>query len=133
MNETIKEWNYFRKVDYIRRLIRQALPHVTSENMRIMVSHVAHNKYGRKALPLTDDEIVVRDLFLRYGLSAGTVYGWFLITTMPEDIRYKVQRGMVTKGQAFKMHANRKWKRDIALGLSIMEEIRDIMRQEVQF
>jgi len=133
MNEIIKDWNFFRKVEYVKGLVNKALPDVSIEELRLMISRISHKKYGHKALPLVEEEVIIRDILLKHNLNSGTVYSWFLMTQMPEDVQYKLKRGLITKDQAFKLSANRRWKKHIGMGLLIMEDIRDAIRQEVGY
>ena len=50
MNKVIKEWNFFRKVEYVQRLVNKAYPNISIGKLRIVISHISHKQCGYKAL-----------------------------------------------------------------------------------
>ena len=57
-----------------------------------------------------------------------TTYRWFLVSKLPEDIKDKLKKGIISVSQARKVATNRLRQRESNEGLSMMVDIQEIVR-----
>ncbi len=93
-----------------------------------MLCHIAHHHYKEKRMDLNEKEMFLYDKLLKYGYNPSTVYKWFLLTKVPEDIKGRIQRQEISQRQALRMASNRKKVKEVNLGFQLMEEARAAIR-----
>ena len=139
-----KKKNIFDKVNEIKRDIRRTIPEVDEYRYINMLSR-CRRKYrgvlykGRigniKKLPvelrlkddLTVNERILYDYMLKNKLNPCTTYRWFIATRIPDDIKEKLGKNLISTKKAMEISANRKRVRESNQGLLIMEELRTIV------
>ena len=136
--------NIFDRVNEIKIDLRRLFPEIDESEYIRMFSR-CRRKYsgilykGRvgnvRKLPvelrmrdeLTANEKILYDYMLKNQLNPCTTYRWILATRIPNDIKEKLVKGMITVKKAMEISANRKRVKESNQGLLMMEELRTIM------
>jgi len=136
--------NIFDRVNEIKRDLRRLFPEIDESEYIRMFSR-CRRKYGGvlykgrvgnvRKLPvelrmrdeLTANEKILYDYMLKNQLNPCTTYRWILATRIPDDIKDKLVKGLITVKKAMEISANRKRVKESNHGLLMMEELRTIM------
>ncbi|HZX44084.1 MAG TPA: hypothetical protein VFF28_00215 [Candidatus Nanoarchaeia archaeon] len=124
----IKHLELFEKIKVARNLIDESFPGLDGDSLMTMLCHIAHHHYHEKMMDLNEREMFLYDKLLKYGYNPSTVYKWFLLTKVPEDIKGRIKRQEISQKQAFRMSFNRKRVKEVNLGFQLMEEARAAIR-----
>lgn len=128
MEENKPNLDFFVKIKKARELIESNFPDVVGDTLMTWLCHIGHYHYDKKKRMLSERELVLYDLLLRNGYNPSTVYKWFLITKVPEDILGRIRRQEISQKQALRMACNRRHLKEVNLGLQLMEAARAVIR-----
>ncbi len=131
----------FDRINKIRNDLKALLPEIEEDKFLAMASHVRNFKYGklhygRRAIPenknrvreLTPAEKVLLDYYAQNNINASTAYRWFIACRIPSDLMERLKEGKVSYKKVMEIADNRKKSKLSNLGLTMMEEINDIIR-----
>jgi len=135
-----KKINIFDKINSIKKDIKGLLPEIEDDKILPILSHIRNKHYGklhygRRALPenlqrkreLTRTEILIYDYLLKNNLNPSTTYRWFLACRVPQDIKEKLANGQISHKKAIMIAGNRLRAKESNIGLTMMEEIQNIV------
>jgi len=140
-----KKKNIFDKVYEIKSDLRSILPEVEESKYIRMFSRCNRYYMGRlykcrvrnkKDLPvdlrmkddLTANERILYDYLLKNKLNPTTTYRWVLAVRIPDDIREKLEKNLISARNAMEISANRKRVKESNQGILMMEELRTVVR-----
>lgn len=143
MAMTIRELNrrnkMLDKVVQLKKDFKVLLPEIEQDKYIIMLSHIAYYqnrkqyraRNGRngkyKVKSLTPGETIVLDYLLKNNLVPITIYKWFRVCKVPEDIKTRLRKGEVSVKEAIATATNRLKLRQSNTGLIMIEEINNIV------
>ena len=123
--------NIFDKLNDIKKKLNQILPEIEEHRLLSMMSHIRRH-YERKnkqnSVELTPLERLLYDFLLREKLNPSTTYRWFLAGRVPYDIKEKLEKKQISVKKAMEINYNRTRVRESNLGLSMLEDMRMIVR-----
>ncbi|MFH1053025.1 MAG: hypothetical protein V1740_01280, partial [Candidatus Woesearchaeota archaeon] len=111
--------NIFKKVNQIKQDLKAIIPEIDSDKLIPIMSHCRRHyggklHYGRRGTPnarlrgLTKTEQLVYDYMIRQGYNPSTAYRWFLAVRLPEDVKEKLAKGLISYNVAMRISWNRK-------------------------
>mgnify|MGYP001569266840 FL=1 len=126
-SEKIKK-KYLQKVEVLKGLFKTIFPGIDDDNLVILLGRCSHYHCNDRN-HLGEDEAILYDFLLKNNLNPCTVYKWFLVHNMPENIQELLQKGKLTQRQALKLSTNERRQKENTLGLELREECRKIVRE----
>lgn len=142
---THKEYNrrisQMDKVVQLKKDFKTLLPEIEQERYIQMLGHIywyhrnkreyrerIRGKFG-KLRALTQAEIIMLDFLLKNNINPKTIYKWFMVCRLPEDIQTKLRNNEITSVvEARKIATNRMRQRDSNAGLLMLEEINGVIK-----
>lgn len=142
---THKEYNrrisQMDKVLQIKKDFKALLPEIEQERYIQMLGHIywfhRNKKEYFQRIPrrkegewrkLTPAEIIMLDYLLKNNINPKTIYKWFHVCKLPEDIQTKLRNNEITSVvEARKIATNRMRQRDSNAGLLMLEEIKGVI------
>lgn len=128
------------KVTQMKKDFKILLPEIEQDKYIVMLSHIAYycedkknyrSRNGRKKTytkkALTEAEKIILDYLLKNNLVPITIYRWFRVCKLPEDIQGKLKKGQISVKEAIRTGTNRLKQRQSNSGLLMMEEINNII------
>lgn len=127
------------KVIQIKKDFKTLLPEIEQDKYIGMLCHVAYylnrkeyrSRNGRKKTYkvklLTEAEKVMLDYLLKNNLVPITVYRWFRVSKVPEDVMHKLRKGQLSVKEAIRTGTNRLRHRESNQGLVMLDEIQNIV------
>jgi len=94
--------NVFHKIKVLRKRVGDVYPNLTVQELCAIVQFLANNwhKNKRKKIKLTEQQLTIYELLLKYNYNPTTVYKWLLLATAPEPIKQKVKQNEINIIQA---------------------------------
>lgn len=142
---TTKEYNrrisQMDKVTQLKKEFKSLFPEIEQEQYIKMLGHVywyhrnkreyrerIRGRFG-KLRALTPAEIIMLDHLLKNNINPKTIYKWFHVCKLPEDIKTRLRNNEITSVvEARKIAANRMRQRDSNAGLLMLEEINGVIK-----
>ncbi len=128
------------KVNLIKKDFKELLPEIEQDKYIVMLGHCAYfckNKKeyrarnGRtkafKIKTLTEAEKIMLDYLLKNNVVPITVYRWFRVSKVPEDIMTKLRNGHICVKDAIRASTNRLKQMQSNTGLIMIEEINNVI------
>jgi hypothetical protein len=100
--------NFIAKLDTAKILIIGRFPAIEGRNLRKIMSKLAHYHYNKKGSMLLGVERDLYDLLISKGYNPFTVYRWFLLERIPDDIKFKLKQKNISQKRAVTLAFNRK-------------------------
>lgn len=137
MKEYNRRISQMDKVIQIKKDFKTLLPEIEQDKYIQMLGHIywyhrnkreyrerIRGRFG-KLRALTPSEIVMLDYLLKNNINPKTIYKWFHVCKLPEDIQSKLRNNEITSVvEARKIATNRMRQRDSNAGLLMLEEIK---------
>ncbi|MBS3147449.1 hypothetical protein J4219_01030 [Candidatus Woesearchaeota archaeon] len=111
----------------IKQHLSSLLPDKTPLQIRKIVRRVGRWQYG-EIKTLTAEEQTAQDLLQKYGIKPPTLGQWLLQTLVPEELREGIDQGVVSSIQATRAIQNRERQRRAAIGLTLLEDARSLVK-----
>ncbi|OIO63014.1 hypothetical protein AUJ83_01910 [Candidatus Woesearchaeota archaeon CG1_02_33_12] len=132
MREDWVRKDVFEKVVLVKGIVKSTIPkliEVDDEELKLMFSHLAHYHRDDERNTLNETELILYDTLIRNDVNPATVYKWFCLTMMPNDLFHQLGTGRISQKRALMLNAKRRRDKEIAMGLEIMEIVRETMRR----
>ena len=113
--------SFVEKLESLRNLLASRLPQVDVRDLLEMMGRLAHYHYNRKDYLLLGLEKDVYALLIENGYNPFTVYRWFLLERLPEDIGFQVRQRKMSQKMAVSEAFKRKHEGFQELSQSIRE------------
>lgn len=114
--------NVFKKADEIKMITKRFLGEkLTPEEILSHLTRIKNYHYS-KDRKILDEEIPLYKYLLTNGYNLMTIIFWVKSTMLPEDIRNKISKGLLTPLQAVHVKTNLDKRKKANLGLEIIED-----------
>jgi len=122
------KWRIFTE---IKSEIGNAFPDKKPEEIRKHVLRIARWEYS-EIKKLSEEELILRDMILRWKIRPATLNQWLINLVVPEDIRQRIEDGTLTISQAKNIYTNKERQRRAAIEIRILEEARQLVKEVLQ-
>ena len=92
----VRRRNTLKKALVLHNVFMELFSHMSEKEVMNLLSQCAHDHYGQKCKPLSDDAKIMYEYLLCYNYNPSTVYKWFLIFLTDEAIQEEINNNKLT-------------------------------------
>ena len=92
----------------VRKLVESRYPEINGRLFDDMLSKLAHYHYNKKNQIVLGREWDVYDLLIKNSYNPFTVYRWFLLERIPDDVHFQLKNRQISQKIASKIHFKRR-------------------------
>ena len=115
-----KSW--IEKLDEVKKLLQNTFPDIEVRNMQDRMSNIAHYHYNKRHSMLLGEDKKVYNFLIENSYNPYTVYRWFLLDKIPDDIRFQLKQNQISQKKAFSLANKRKTETDSEICINIKQQ-----------
>lgn len=120
--------NVFYKIKCVLELTNTYFPNKDFEEIKHMLGRIYHFRQGRN-VKLVKEEFMLEDLLVQKNLKPSTVYKWFLLDNVDDDIRDRLEKGRISMRKAVGLRNQRKEEQSKDFGNKILLELSAFVKE----
>jgi hypothetical protein len=125
----ISQKNYLEKLQGFKKQIYSEFVWLEGRDVCDMMSKLAHYHYNKNKFILLGQDKEIYDFLMKNSYNPYTVYRWFLLERIPEDIRHQLKDNEISQKKAISVAFNRRRETMESFTLSIKELGMNLIRR----
>ena len=106
--KSFRKKNWLEEFERLQNIVKERFGEDTFRNLREIISKLATYHYNKKKYILLGKDRTLYNFLIENSYNPYTVYRWFLLEKVPEDVKFQIRNGLLNQKLASKINFKRK-------------------------